>query len=106
MGRLVVPQTSDRVIGDGDRGVISGSRRNRWKRLVVLDEALRVEVPVVILNGIRSIESSGETGTVHVPFPRVIRAIAGGSEELGQELGPGRSHALPAAGATGQTRCV
>jgi hypothetical protein len=93
-------QKIDRVVGNGNGRIVATFRRDRRQRLVIQRVILGREVPIVVEDRIRAIESAREGECVDVPLARVIGTITESPQVLGQQSGP----CWPAGSGTGATR--
>ncbi len=84
----VLPQAANRVARDRGRGVIPAPLGNRRKRPVILGMKPGSEVAVVVVQAVRALKPILQRPAVDVPLARVIRVVAQGAQEVGQQPRP------------------
>ncbi len=84
-------QAIDRMIGDGGGGVVSTVFFHGRLALVIDQDTVRIEIPVVIFETVGPVEPAvGDPplDVVHMPLAGMIGTVAGGFEQVGQGARP------------------
>ena len=84
----------DGVVRDESRRVVICSQLHRWHFDVVREMQLRIEEPVMVVEGIRVIKAGRQTVAIQMPFAGMIGAITERLEVGRQQLRPARPHAI------------
>ena len=97
----MILQAPDRVVGDRCGGVVIRIGRDRFQFDIIFRMEPGSEIPVVIIQSIGALKSTGQRLSIHVPFPGMVGAVAQVLEVFGQEFGPGGAFSVGTARNTG-----